>query len=85
MNWITIIGLVAAFFTTASFLPQALKTIKSKDTSTISLVMYLMFTFGTLLWLIYGIEIRNIPISIANGITLILATIILIFKINQTF
>ena len=85
MNWMNITGLVAAFFTTSSFLPQAIKTIKSKDTSAISLWMYVMFTFGTLMWLIYGIEIHNMPVSIANGITLILAMIILFFKTNQIF
>jgi MtN3 and saliva related transmembrane protein len=85
MNWIDITGLVAAFFTTASFVPQAFKTIRSKDTSAISLFMYIMFAFGTLMWLIYGIEIHNIPVTVANGITLILATIILFFKVNQIF
>ncbi|HMG81528.1 MAG TPA: SemiSWEET transporter [Ferruginibacter sp.] len=85
MNWFNITGLVAAFFTTTSFLPQAVKTIRSKDTSAISMYMYIMFTFGTLMWLIYGIEIHNIPVSVANGITLILATVILFFKVNQTF
>jgi MtN3 and saliva related transmembrane protein len=85
MNWFNITGLVAAFFTTTSFLPQAIKTIKSRDTSAISLSMYIMFAFGTLMWLIYGIEIHNIPVTIANGITLIFTTIILFFKVNQVF
>jgi MtN3 and saliva related transmembrane protein len=85
MNWINITGLIAAFFTTASFVPQAFKTIRSKDTSAISLFMYIMFAFGTLMWLIYGIEIRNIPVTVANGVTLILATVILFFKVNQVF
>jgi MtN3 and saliva related transmembrane protein len=84
MNWITICGLVAAFFTTASFLPQAIKTIRTKDTSSISLSMYVMFTFGTLMWFVYGIVSSNLPVALANGITLILASIILYFKIKHT-
>jgi MtN3 and saliva related transmembrane protein len=78
----TIIGLTAAFCTTVSFLPQALQTIKTKDTSGISLSMYSLFTFGTLLWFIFGVMSVNYPVFIANGITLILALIILTYKIR---
>jgi MtN3 and saliva related transmembrane protein len=84
MNWITACGLVAACCTTASFLPQAIKTFRTKDTSGISLSMYILFTFGTLLWFLYGITSHNIPVSLANGITLVLASAILYFKIKQT-
>ena len=82
MNIVTITGLVAAFCTTASFLPQAIKTIQTKNTSGISLSMYSLFAFGTLLWLIYGIIDNNLPIIIANGITLIFSVIILAYKIR---
>ena len=51
---VSTIGYVAAFCTTVSFLPQAIKTIQTKDTSGISLYMYALFTVGTLFWLIYG-------------------------------
>jgi MtN3 and saliva related transmembrane protein len=84
MNWITACGLVAAFCTTTSFLPQAIKTFRTKDTSGISLSMYILFTFGTLLWFLYGIASHNIPVSLANGITLVLASAILYVKIKQT-
>jgi MtN3 and saliva related transmembrane protein len=84
MNWITACGLVAAACTTISFLPQAIKTFRTKDTSGISLSMYILFTFGTLLWFLYGIASHNIPVSLANGITLVLASAILYFKIKQT-
>jgi MtN3 and saliva related transmembrane protein len=80
--FITIIGLAAAFCTTISFLPQAVKTIQTKDTSGISISMYFLFTFGTLLWLIYGVLSVNIPIIIANAITLVFACIILIYKVR---
>jgi len=82
MNLVTIIGLLAAFGTTVSFLPQAVKTIQTKDTSGISLPMYILFTAGTLLWLIYGLMSGSLPVTIANAITLIFAAIILVYKIR---
>ncbi len=82
MNWITLLGMTAAFCTTISFLPQAVKSIRTKDTSGISLSMYAVFTLGTLLWLIYGIVNHDLPIAVANGVTLFFAGIILAFKIK---
>lgn len=82
MNFVTIIGYLAAFGTTASFLPQAIKTIQTKDTSGISLPMYILFTVGTLLWLIYGVLAPSLPVAVANAITLIFASTILIYKIK---
>ena len=82
MNFITSLGLAAAFCTTLSFLPQAIKTIHTRNTKGISLRMYSLFTFGTLLWLLYGIFSYNFPIIVANDITLILAMIILTYKIK---
>jgi len=82
MNFITIIGLIAATCTTSSFIPQAIKTIQTKDTSGISLSMYSLFAFGTVMWLIYGIFSSNLPVSLANGITLVFSLIILIYKIK---
>ena len=82
LNFITIIGYLAAFGTTASFLPQAIKTIQTRDTSGISLPMYILFTVGTLLWLIYGIMSPSLPVAVANAITLIFATTILVYKIK---
>lgn len=82
MNEVTIVGLLAAFGTTVSFLPQAIKTIQTKDTSGISLSMYGLFTLGTLLWLIYGLLSGSLPVTIANSITFLFAGIILIYKIR---
>ena len=82
MNLPIILGLAAAFCTTASFLPQAIKTIQTKDTSGISLSMYSLFALGTLLWLSYGLITSNLPVAIANGITFIFAAIILGYKIK---
>lgn len=82
MNWISIAGYTAAFCTTISFLPQAIKTIKTKDTSGISLYMYVIFTTGTVLWFLYGLFTNNLPVLIANAITAVLSIIILFYKIK---
>ena len=76
------IGIIAAFLTTLSFIPQAWQVIKTKDTSGISLGMYAMFVAGVFLWMIHGINIRDVAIIAANGITLVLASIILVYKIK---
>ena len=82
MNYINIIGYMATFGTTVSFLPQAIKTMTTKDTSGISLLMYTFFTIGTMLWLTYGILTNDVPVAIANGITCLFAIIILGYKIR---
>ncbi len=82
MNYIDTIGYMAAFGTTISFLPQAVKTIRTKDTSGISLLMYTFFTLGTLLWLIYGVLSSQYPVAVANSITFIFAVTILAYKIK---
>ena len=82
MTLLDIIGLLAAFSTTISFLPQAIKTIRTKDTSGISMLMYAVFTIGTLLWLIYGIMLPSFPVALANAITFVLAAVILVYKVR---
>lgn len=76
------IGFLAAMLTTFSFLPQAIKVIKTKDTSGISLVMYSMFVLGVLLWAIYGIVSNDLPLIIANTVTFIFAGVVLFYKIK---
>ena len=82
MNITTMLGFAAALLTTASFIPQALKTIRTKNTGSISLAMYAFFTSGTLLWLLFGIWSNNWPVIVANGVTLIFAFIIFIYKLK---
>jgi MtN3 and saliva related transmembrane protein len=82
MQVVTLIGLAAAFCTTISFLPQAIKTIRTKDTASISLSMYALFTLGTLLWFIFGLMSDNLPVYLANGVTLVFAMIILGYKLR---
>lgn len=79
---VTFIGLAAAICTTISFLPQAIKTIKTKHTKDLSLGMYAVLTTGISLWLFYGILIKDLPIILANGITLVFTATILFLIIK---
>lgn len=80
---IDVLGFVAAALTTLSFVPQALRTVQTRDTKAISFLMYLLFTMGISTWLIYGILLVNWPIIAANSVTLLLALIILTMKIKH--
>ena len=77
-----IIGYIAATLTTVSFVPQAWHTFRTKDVSGISLGMYSVFTVGIALWLAYGLMLNAWPIVIANVITLVLASLILVMKLR---
>lgn len=79
----TAIGLLAALLTTAAFLPQVLHTLATRDTRGISLRMYAIFVAGVLLWLIYGLLMRDWPLILANAITLLLAGAILVLKLRH--
>ena len=76
------IGYAAATLTTASFLPQAWYTFRTRDVRGISLGMYLIFVIGVSLWLAYGVMTAAWPIVIANAITLVLAGVILVMKLR---
>lgn len=76
------IGLSAAALTTIAFLPQVIRSWRTRDTRAISLPMYSIFTVGIALWLIYGILLRDLPITLANGVTLLLALTVLVLKIR---
>ena len=83
MEYFTLIGLAAGFCTTAAFLPQAVKTWRSKSAKDLSLGMYLIFMHRyNALWLTYGILISDLPIILTNVISLILALSILYFKLT---
>ena len=83
MNFTPILGLIAASCTTASFIPQVIKILRTGETKEISLKMYIILTFGTACWLAYGIMLKDAPIILANTITLILASTILVLKIKK--
>jgi MtN3 and saliva related transmembrane protein len=81
-----IIGTLAAILTTLAFIPQAVHVIKTQDTKSLSLSMYVMFFTGVLLWLVYGIMNSDYPLIVANSITGLLAFTILVVKIkNQIY
>ena len=79
VDWL---GYAAAVLTTAAFLPQAWLTVRSRDVSGISLGMYATFTAGVTLWLVYGVLLGAWPLIAANGVTLLLAVIILTMKLR---
>lgn len=80
INWI---GTLAGILTTIAFIPQVAKTWKTRSAGDISLLMFLLFSGGVLLWLIYGALLHAVPIIIANGITLSLSASILIMKVRD--
>jgi MtN3 and saliva related transmembrane protein len=77
-----LLGFFSAFCTTLAFLPHVIKILKSKSASDLSLPMFVLFEIGVSGWLIYGILIINWPMILANSITLILASIILVYKLK---
>ncbi|WP_332824884.1 SemiSWEET transporter [Ramlibacter sp.] len=76
------LGYAAATLTTASFVPQAWRTFRTKDVSGISLRMYSVFTLGVAVWLAYGIVLGEVPMMIANASTLVLALAVLVMKLK---
>jgi len=79
-----ILGLVAACLTTASFVPQAILVLRTRNTEGLSLYMYIVFTTGIMFWLVYGILIQSLPIILANLVTVVLASMILSMKLANT-
>lgn len=82
MNAIQVLGLVAGSLTTAAFLPQVVKTWKSRSAKDLSLGMFSLFCLGVATWLVYGLVVRDIPVIAANMLTLLLASTLLFFKLK---
>jgi MtN3 and saliva related transmembrane protein len=82
MDFITIIGLTAAMFTTVSLLPQLIKVKRTKSAKDISTGMFTLFCGGVFLWFIYGLYINDLPIIIANSLAFVQALAILAFKLK---
>lgn len=79
----TVIGLLAAILTTLAFVPQVLKTWRSRSTHDISLGTFALLVAGVATWLVYGALIGDMPLILANAVTLVLAGTILFFKIKN--
>jgi len=82
MDYLLLLGLLAATLTTVAFVPQLIKVIKTRSTHDISLAMYIVACSGVLLWLIYGILIHNTPLIVANAVTFVIACAVLVMKIR---
>ncbi len=81
-NTTEILGIIAGVLTTLSFVPQVIKTWKSRSAKDLSLGMFSLFCTGVLLWLIYGLAINDLPIILANTVTLLLAMTLVYFKFS---
>jgi len=82
MNNALMLGTTAAFLTTISFLPQVIKAHKTRETKDLSLVMYILFSIGLMLWTIYGFLLNSAPIIAANAITLMMCSYIVYLKVK---
>ncbi len=81
MSATNFIGILAGILTTSAFLPQVIKTVRTKSTKDISLVMFAVTSTGLLLWLLYGILAGAVPVIIANAVSLPLCLTILVYKL----
>jgi MtN3 and saliva related transmembrane protein len=82
MDYVTLIGLVAAALTVVAFFPQLIKVWKTRSTRDISLGMFSLFSFAVFLWFVYGLLISNLPVIVANLLVFVQAFIILMFKVK---
>jgi MtN3 and saliva related transmembrane protein len=80
MDFVFLLGLLAGLLTTTAFIPQVLRTWRTRSASDLSTGMFVVFCSGVTLWLIYGMLTRDLPVIIANAVTLMLALTILIMK-----
>jgi len=74
------LGFTAAFLTTAAFVPQLVRVLRTRSARDISLPTFMMFSLGVFLWLLYGVYDGSKPIIASNGITLLLSASILVLK-----
>jgi MtN3 and saliva related transmembrane protein len=81
MEFHDIIGMIAGTLTTVSFVPQVIKTWKSRSAGDISFGMFLLFSLGVVLWLIYGLAIHSVPVIVSNVVTLVLSVSIIVMKL----
>ncbi len=80
MNWIEMIGLAGAFLSSITFIPQVYKVWKTKSVGDLSLMMMLIVSSSTIIWLVYGIALLLWPVILANGIIFCLSLLLIYFK-----
>ena len=78
------IGLVAGICTSISFIPQSIKTIKTRDTESISLLTYVLYVFGVTMWVIYGFKTKDMAVFLTNIVTIIPCVTILVLKLKES-
>lgn len=83
--WGEIIGYLSGMCTTLAFLPQAIKSIVTKNVSGLSLYMYIIYCIGLIFWILYGVYLHSFQIMLFNSITLIFNVIILYMIIKSCF
>jgi MtN3 and saliva related transmembrane protein len=83
MNSIELLGMIAGILTTVAFVPQALKTWRTRRASDFALPMLVLLHVGMVLWLIYGVLTASPGLIVANGVTLLLAATILTVKLRH--
>jgi len=82
MSYLTGLGLTAGFCTTIAFIPQVVKTWRTRSAKDLSLAMFVVYLTGILLWLFYGVLLGDIAIMLANAATSVLAGSVLYFKLR---
>jgi MtN3 and saliva related transmembrane protein len=83
MPLVMLTGMVAAVLTTVAFLPQVIRTWRTRSTSDISLGMFVTYVTGIALWLVYGLMIHDIPLIASNAVTFVLSGVILLLKLRH--
>ena len=83
MDGVTLLGLAAGALTTAAFLPQAVKAWRTRSTKDLSFGTFILFNVGILLWLLYGIATRDVPIIVTNVVTFCLAFTVLVLMLQH--
>ena len=83
MPFVTVLGMIAGILTTVAFLPQVLRTWRTRSTADISLVMFLVYVTGIVLWLIYGLMLNDLPLITSNAVTLVFSGTILALELRH--
>ena len=79
---VELLGFIAAFCTTAAFVPQLVRVLRLRSARDVSLPTFVMFSVGVFLWLLYGLYIGSKPVIASNTVTLVLSVSILILKLR---
>jgi MtN3 and saliva related transmembrane protein len=82
MDFLFFIGIAAGALTTVAFLPQVIQAARTKHTKDLSLLMYILFSLGLVLWIVYGFALHSVPVIIANIVTLSLSFYLIFLKVK---